>query len=91
MSPRFFRLQTGPTVAPEYATATSPAPRKDERRGPIITVVELTRVGRNAVKPARRVIDAGLKEIWSAHLTDEESTVLIEVMDRVLEANHDCC
>ena len=63
-------------------------PDAEDRRA---TVVELTPAGRDAAKRARLVIDAGLEEIWSAHLTDEESAVLIDVMDRVLEANHDCC
>ena len=60
----------------------------DDRRA---TVVELTDAGRDALNRARPVIDAGLEEIWSEHLTDDESLVLIEVMDRVLEANRDCC
>ncbi len=63
-------------------------PDADDRRA---TVVELTRAGREALKRARPIIDAGLEEIWSAYLTDEESVVLIEVMDRVLEANQACC
>lgn len=63
-------------------------PDLDDRRA---TVVGLTRAGRDALKRARPVVDAGLEEIWSAHLTDEESIVLIEVMDRVLAANRDCC
>ena len=63
-------------------------PDTEDRRA---TVVELTRAGRNAAKRARAVINAGLEEIWSAHLTDDESTVLIDVMDRVLAANHECC
>ena len=64
----------------------SRSPDPADRRA---TIVGLTQAGREALERARPVIDAGLEEIWSAHLTDDESTVLIEVMDRVLEANRD--
>lgn len=64
----------------------SRSPDPDDRRA---TTVGLTPAGRDALERARLVIDAGLEEIWSTHLTDDESTVLIEVMERVLEANRD--
>ncbi len=60
-------------------------PDPDDRRA---TVLELTPAGRSALDRARRIIDATLEEVWSAYVTDEEAKVLVEVMDRVLEANH---
>lgn len=64
----------------------SRSPDPADRRA---TMVGLTAAGREAIGRAKLVIDAGLEEIWSTHLTDDQSIVLIEVMDRVLEANRD--
>ena len=64
----------------------SRSPDPADRRA---TMVGLTKAGRKALGRAKLVIDAGLEEIWSTHLTDDQSIVLIEVMDRVLEANRD--
>ena len=48
------------------------------------TLVEITDTGRDAMADARRAIDGELEVVWAAHLTDDESRVLIEVMTRVL-------
>jgi hypothetical protein len=36
------------------------------------------------VAEARVVIDRGLEETWARHITDEEATVIVDVMRRVL-------
>ena len=33
-------------------------------------------------------IDATLEEMWATHLSAKEAELVVEVMDRVLEANH---
>lgn len=52
------------------------------------TVVAITDGGRAANDRARTLVDAALEEMWAAHLTDEEAATVVEIMDRVLEANH---
>jgi len=61
------------------------SPDPEDRRA---TVVEITPEGRDALAAARSVIDAGLEEAWKAYISDEEATIIVEVMDRVLAANH---
>jgi DNA-binding MarR family transcriptional regulator len=52
------------------------------------TLLSLTDSGREAVIRNREIIDAGLQQAWAGHITDQEAAVLIEVMDRVMQANH---
>ena len=60
-------------------------PDPEDRRA---TLLSLTDSGREAVIRNREIIDAGLQQAWAGHITDQEATVLIEVMDRVMHANH---
>jgi hypothetical protein len=34
------------------------------------------------------VIDRGLEDVWSQHISDEEAATIVEVMERVLNAAH---
>lgn len=54
------------------------------------TVVELTEKGREAMVRNRAVIDDALQAVWADHLTDEEASLVTDVMRRVMEA-HLCC
>ena len=56
-------------------------PDPEDRRA---TVVEITDTGRKAMAEARVVIDRGLEETWARHITEEEATVIVDVMRRVL-------
>jgi DNA-binding MarR family transcriptional regulator len=58
---------------------------EDDRR---VTVVGITSAGRHALTKARSVIDGVLKEAWAPHVDDADATVVVDVMDRVLRANH---
>ena len=60
-------------------------PDPEDRRA---TILELTSVGRRAIVQNRAVINAGLREVWAEHVTDEEAKTLIAVMDRVMSAHH---
>jgi DNA-binding MarR family transcriptional regulator len=60
-------------------------PDPSDRRA---TVLELTDRGRSAIEQNRAIIDAGLQEVWSEHVTDAEAEVLVAVMDRVMQAHH---
>ncbi len=60
-------------------------PDPEDRRA---TMVAITDEGRRIRDAARKVIDAGLEESWAAHLSDDEATVLVEVMDRVVDRHH---
>jgi MarR family transcriptional regulator, multiple antibiotic resistance protein MarR len=58
----------------------------DDRRA---TLVEITEAGRDVQARAQELIDDQLLAMWSPHLSDEEATTLIDVMDRVInEWNH---
>ena len=57
----------------------------DDRRA---TLVEISESGRKARADARAVIDRGLEEVWSQHISDEEAATIVEVMERVLDASH---
>jgi len=59
-------------------------PDPEDRRA---TIVEITDAGRNALVEAKVVIDEVLEATWGKHATDEESAVVIDVMERVL-ADH---
>ena len=52
------------------------------------TIVAITDAGKRARGQARKLIDATLEEMWATHLSAEEAELVVEVMDRVLEANH---
>ena len=56
-------------------------PDPEDRRA---TIVEITDAGRGAMADARVAIDEVLEVTWGKHATDEESVVVIEVMERVL-------
>lgn len=60
-------------------------PDPEDRRA---TLVEITDSGREARAEAKAVIDGRLEEMWSQHISDEEAKGIVEVMERVLEANH---
>lgn len=60
-------------------------PDPDDRRA---TLVEITDSGRRARADARTVVDRGLEEVWSQHISDEEAATIVEVMERVLHASH---
>jgi DNA-binding MarR family transcriptional regulator len=60
-------------------------PDPEDRRA---TLLSLTDSGREAVVRNRKIIDAMLQEAWAGHITDQEAAVVIEVMDRVMQANH---
>ena len=60
-------------------------PDPDDRRA---TLVEITDSGRQARADARTVVDRGLEEVWSQHISDEEAATIVEVMERVLHASH---
>ena len=60
-------------------------PDPDDRRA---TFVEITDSGRQARADARTVVDRGLEEVWSQHISDEEAATIVEVMERVLHASH---
>ena len=60
-------------------------PDPDDRRA---TLVEITDSGRQARVDARTVVDRGLEEVWSQHISDEEAATIVEVMERVLHASH---
>jgi DNA-binding MarR family transcriptional regulator len=60
-------------------------PDPDDRRA---TLVEITDSGRQARSDARTVIDRGLEDVWSQHISDEEAATIVEVMERVLNAAH---
>ena len=59
------------------------SPDPQDRRA---TMVEISDAGRAAMAEARVVIDEGLEEAWAQHISDDEARVIVEVMDRVLEA-----
>ena len=52
------------------------------------TLVEITDSGRKARADARTVVDRGLEEVWSQHVSDDEAGIIVEVMERVLHASH---
>jgi len=60
-------------------------PDPEDRRA---TLLSLTDSGKEAVLQNRKIIDAMLQKAWAGHVTDQEAAVLIEVMDRVMRANH---
>ena len=60
-------------------------PDPDDRRA---TLVEITDSGRQARADARAVVDRGLEKVWSQHITDDEASVIVGVMQRVLDASH---
>ncbi len=60
-------------------------PDPDDRRA---TLVEITDSGRQARADARTVVDRGLEEVWSQHISNEEAATIVEVMERVLHASH---
>lgn len=60
-------------------------PDPEDRRA---TLVEITDSGRQARADARTVVDRGLEEVWSQHISDEEAATIVEVMERVLHASH---
>ena len=60
-------------------------PDPDDRRA---TTVSITAAGRDAKAEARKVIDETLESMWKAHINDAEAEIMVEVMDRVLAANH---
>lgn len=51
------------------------------------TVVEITPEGTAMAVAAKEIVDECLEQAWSAHITDEEARVILDVMDRVL-AHH---
>jgi len=59
-------------------------PDPDDRRA---TLVEITDSGRRARADARTVVDRGLEEVWSQHISGEEAATIVEVMERVLHAS----
>ena len=61
-------------------------PDPEDRRA---TIVEITDAGRGAMADARVAIDEVLEVTWGKHATDEESVVVIEVMERVLSDHLD--
>ncbi len=60
-------------------------PDPDDRRA---TLVEITDSGRQARADARAVVDRGLEKVWSQHITNDEASVIVGVMQRVLDASH---
>ncbi len=60
-------------------------PDPEDRRA---TVVVITTSGRDAMVAARKIIDATLEQMWATHISNEEAELMVEVMDRVLKANH---
>ena len=60
-------------------------PDPSDRRA---TVVGITDAGRQIMANARSVIDELLEAAWARHVTDEEASVVVAVMDRVLENHH---
>ena len=59
-------------------------PDPDDRRA---TLVEITDSGRQARTDARVVVDRRLEEVWSQHISDEEASTIVDVMERVLDAS----
>jgi len=53
------------------------------------TVVEITPEGRKAHENTKRIVDAELEAAWAKHMTEEEATVILNVMTRVLDDNAD--
>ena len=48
--------------------------------------VEITDAGTRAAASAREVIDRELKLRWDGTITSEESALVVDIMDRVLDA-----
>jgi DNA-binding MarR family transcriptional regulator len=53
------------------------------------TVVEITADGRKAHSNTKRIVDTELEAAWAKHMNEEEATVILDVMRRVLHDNAD--
>ena len=53
-------------------------------------IVEITPEGRQMLSVIRPIVDEAIEEYWGRHLTDEESTVILDVADRIIRANDEC-
>lgn len=51
------------------------------------TLVSITPAGREALAQARPIIDAALHEGWGAHLSEAEAQTVLDIIERVREAN----
>ncbi len=49
------------------------------------TIVEITPAGREMMARARTIIDGVLASVWAEGMSDDESRIVIAVMDRVLD------
>lgn len=52
-------------------------------------LVETTDAGRTALASMRPVVDAAIAAMWSRHLSRDEAKTLLELADRLSEANPD--
>jgi DNA-binding MarR family transcriptional regulator len=60
------------------------SPDPGDRRA---TLVSITEAGGRALAEARPVIDGALQELWGAHLSDEEASFMLGVVERIRTAN----
>jgi DNA-binding MarR family transcriptional regulator len=56
-------------------------PQPGDRR---VTILEVTKIGKDITADARAVIDKQLKKVWGEHINDEEASVVIAVTDRFI-------
>lgn len=60
------------------------SPDTTDRRA---TILEITAAGREAMARNRKIIDTGLEALWAEHVTESEARLIVEVMDRVVDAH----
>jgi DNA-binding MarR family transcriptional regulator len=58
-------------------------PDPQDRRATLVTITD---AGRGVRRKAQAVTDVELERMWAGHLTEEESTVIVEAMQRVIHA-----
>ncbi|UCG40035.1 MAG: MarR family transcriptional regulator [Acidimicrobiia bacterium] len=58
-------------------------PDPEDRRATLVTITD---AGRGVRRKAQAVTDVELERMWAGHLTEEESTVIVEAMQRVVHA-----
>ena len=58
-------------------------PDPQDRRATLVTITD---AGRGVRRKAQAVTDVELERMWAGHLTEEESTVIVEAMQRVVHA-----
>jgi DNA-binding MarR family transcriptional regulator len=77
----------GTTKVVDRLEAMGLAERRADPEDRRATLVSITADGREALSRARPIIDAALHEGWGAHLSEAEAQMVVDIIERVREAN----